>query len=211
MEKHYSVNWKDGELASIEVDGVEYASLEDIPDEDDRTQIELMMMGEVGKLMVEQPSSGDGMTKVVLGIFLSVGALMLVIFAISAFDALRAGSREQSAEGRVIELVTRRDEYGNEYFYPVVEYYLPDGSLRRVQIPQGSWPAAYQSGEIVTLRYDPQRPLEARIATAGSADRWILPGVTGFLGVIFIVVALLVGKLFNVQWRPAPAAEKSST
>jgi hypothetical protein len=202
MEKHYSVNWKDGELVSIEVDGVEYASLEDIPDEEDRTQIELMMMGEVSKLMVEQPSSGDGMTKVVLGIFLAVGALMLVIFAISASNALRTASREQSAQGRVIELVTRRDEYGNEYYYPVVEYYLQDGSLKRVQIPQGSWPAAYQPGDSVPVRYDPLRPLEARIASAGSADRWILPGVTGFLGVIFTVVALLVGKLFNVRWLP---------
>lgn len=200
MEKHYSVNWKDGELVSVEVNGVEYASLEDIPDEEDRTQIELMMMGEASKI-IDQPS-GDGMTRVVLSIFLAVGALMLVIFAISAFNALRAASREQSAQGRVIELVTRRDEYGNPYYYPVVEYYLPDGSLKRAQIPQGSWPAAYQPGEAVTVRYDPLRPLEARIASAGSADRWILPGVTGFLGVIFTVVALLVGKLFNVKWLP---------
>lgn len=198
MEKQYSVNWKNGELVSIEVNGVEYSSLDEIPDEEDRTQVELMMMGEVGKLMVDKPS-GDGMTKVVLGIFLAVGALMLVIFAISAFNALRAAAREQSAQGRVIELVTRRDEYGNEYYYPVVEYYLPDGSLKRAQVPQGSWPAAYQPGDWVPVLYDPQRPLEARIATAGSADRWILPGVTGFLGVIFTVVALLVGRLFNVK------------
>ena len=43
---------------------------------------------------------------------------------------LQAGQRfAVVAKGRVIELVTRRDEYGNEFYYPVVEYFLPDGSL----------------------------------------------------------------------------------
>ncbi len=210
MEKHYSVNWKDGELASIEVDGVEYASLEEIPDEDDRTQVELMMMGEVSKMM-DQPS-GDGMTRWILLLFLAIGALMLIITAIATFNALSALSREQSTQGRVIELVTRRDEYGNEFYYPVVEYFLPDGSLKRVQILQGSWPAAHQPGEAVTVRYDPQRPLEVRIQTSpGSSERWILPGITGLLGVIFTVVALLVGKLFNVKWLPGPPAGKPAS
>ncbi len=71
--------------------------------------------------------------------------------------------------------------------------------MKRAQIPQGSWPAAYQPGDSVPVHYDPQRPLETRIATAGGANRWILPGVTGFLGAIFTVVALLLGRLFNVK------------
>jgi hypothetical protein len=44
--------------------------------------------------------------------------------------------------------------------------------------------------------YNPERPLEARIKSFGSsALMWILPGITGILGLGFLSAVLAVHKL----------------
>ena len=42
-KKKYSINWDDDVPVSFEVDGVEYESLDDIPDETDRIKLEAMI------------------------------------------------------------------------------------------------------------------------------------------------------------------------
>ena len=42
-KKTYSINWEDDEPVSFEVDGVQYESLEDVPEETDRLKLEAMM------------------------------------------------------------------------------------------------------------------------------------------------------------------------
>ena len=42
-KKKYSINWEDDLPVSFEVDGVQYGSLEDVPDEADRLKLEAMM------------------------------------------------------------------------------------------------------------------------------------------------------------------------
>jgi len=37
-------------------------------------------------------------------------------------------------------MVTRKDEQGNEFHCPVVEFTLTDGSRKTVQMVEGSWP-----------------------------------------------------------------------
>jgi hypothetical protein len=142
--------------------------------------------------------------KIILGIFLAVAVLMFVIAALSAISAVRTLSREKSAPGHVVDLVARRDQNGNEFYYPVVEFYLPDESLKLVQIPEGSWPPAYEKGQSVTVLYDPEHPLNARIKSASSAGvMWIVPIITGVLG-----VALVIATLF-VFWMFKPGSAKS--
>jgi hypothetical protein len=51
----------------------------------------------------------------------------------------------------------------------------------------------YEAGDEVTVRYDPEHPLDARIQSVGSnALMWILPGITGILGFGFLGAVLIV-------------------
>ena len=42
-KKKYSINWEDDVAVSFEVDGMQYESLDDVPDESDRRKLEAMM------------------------------------------------------------------------------------------------------------------------------------------------------------------------
>jgi hypothetical protein len=130
---------------------------------------------------------------------------MLVIAAISSYTNLKNLSREQSAPGHVVDLVVRQSQVNSsesgtpavyqDFYYPVVEFELPDGTRKTVQLAEGSWPPSYEKGEAVTVLYDPQRPLNARIQSASSTVlMWILPGITGILGLVFL------GAAFFVRW-----------
>jgi hypothetical protein len=50
-------------------------------------------------------------------------------------------------------------------------------------------------GEEVTVLYNPERPLDARIKSIGSAALlWVLPGITGILGLGFLGAVMAVRK-----------------
>jgi hypothetical protein len=81
----------------------------------------------------------------------------------------------------------------SEYYYPVVELNLPDGIHKQVQLSEGSWPPKYEIGQPVTLLYDPAHPLDARIkSSSGTMLMWIFPGITGFVGIVFMGVTIVV-------------------
>ena len=55
---------------------------------------------------------------------------------------------------------------------------------------------SHEVGDEVTVLYNPDRPLEARIKSFGSsALMWILPGITGILGLGFLVAVMAVRRL----------------
>ena len=86
----------------------------------------------------------------------------------------------------MVDLEVRRDQNGNEFYYPVVEFSLPDDSLTRVTSSEGSWPPAYEKGALVTVRYDPGPPLAARISSlSGNIGQWTVTIITGVLGLAF--------------------------
>jgi len=75
---------------------------------------------------------------------------------------------------------------------------LPDGTRKTVQLAEGSWPPAYEIGEKVTILYDPEKPINARIQSSSSNIlRWLVPGITGTLGVAFLLAAVIVGWFFK--------------
>jgi hypothetical protein len=139
----------------------------------------------------------------VLGIFTGVAVLMLLIAGIASFNNISKINREASAPGRVVDM-TKQLEYDDQYrdrvigeaYYPVVEFTANDGKRRQVQLNEGSFPAAYEVGDEVTILYEPSHPLDARIKSFGSsAGMWILPGITGILGISFLVAVLAVRKV----------------
>jgi hypothetical protein len=127
---------------------------------------------------------------------------MLSIAFLSSASAILKMTREERAPGRVVEIIERR-EYVNEqdrvveeYYYPVVEYVSNDGRFHSVQMTEGSSAPSQEVGDEVTVLYNPERPLEARIKSFGSsALMWILPGITGILGLAFLGAVMAVRKL----------------
>ncbi len=216
MEKKYSVSTEDGEIVSIEVDGVQYSNPGEISDPEDRAEIEKLLAGSMDSGFGDDfdrqfeadfrqlESQSVKFPSLILGIFLTVAVIMLVIAAISGVSAARKQAREESTSGQVVDMVLRsyRDaetQAINEYYYPVVEFSLPDASRRTVQLSEGSWPAAYAKGDAVTVLYDPQRPNDARIqSTSSTLLAWILPGITGLLAIAFL------GATFLVHWITKP-------
>ena len=223
--KKYSINWENDEPVSFEVDGVVYENLEDVPDEKDHEKLVSMMDAaldqpfeqefkdfdkEFKKEWATQQKSSGGIEKLILGVFTGVAILMLLIAFASSVSAILKMNNEESATGRVVE-ITQRREYVNEqdrvvqdYYYPVVEFVAADGRSHTVHMTEGSSAPSHEIGDQVTVLYDPQHPLEARIKSFGSsALMWILPGITGLLGVAFLGAVIAVRKfMFPAEESP---------
>ena len=231
--KKYSINWENDEPVSFEVDGVSYESLDQVPDEADREKLSAMMDAsfdasfdqqfekefknfdrEFKKDWEEHKKTSASAEKIILGVFTGIAILMLLIALGSSASAILKMNREESAPGRVVEIIERR-EYVNEqdrvveeYYYPVVEYVSSDGRFHSVQMTEGSSAPSHEVGDEVTVLYNPERPLDARVKSFGSsALMWILPGITGILVMGFLGAVMVVRKLMPPEEEASPHAE----
>jgi hypothetical protein len=226
MPRKYSINWQDDEPISFEVDGLVYENLEQVPDEADRAKLEAMVNGsmeqqfekefkdfdkEFQKDLEEHKKTAVRAEKVILEIFTGGAILMLLIAAASSANAMLRMSREERAPGRILEIVRRR-EYVNEqdrvvqdYYFPVVEFVSEDGHHHTVPMTEGTSAPLHEVGDEITVLYDPEHPLDARIQSFGSsALMWVLPGITGILGLGFLGAVLAVRKFLQ------PAADQQN-
>jgi hypothetical protein len=211
--KKYAVHWEEGKATSFEIDGQSYASLDQIPSPKDVRKLKAILAAARQDDDV-QPEVAKARTKknvltmenMVLNGFTGIAVLMLLIAAISTFRAIATITSQKSAPGRVVDMVVRR-EYENvqdrivrEYYFPVVEFTADDGRRRSVQTSIGSDSPGYEKGDEVTVLYDPQHPLDAQIKSFGSsAMLWILPGITGILGVCFMGAVLIVQRVMRLE------------
>ena len=223
-QKKYSINWENDEPVSFEVNGIFYESLDQVLDEADRAKLSAMMDSSLDQQFEQEFKDFDeefkkdleahkktsaNAEKIILGVFTGVAILMLLITFVSSANAILKMIREESAQGRVVEVIERR-EYVNEqdrvtqdYYYPVVEFTSKDGRFHSVQMTEGSSSPAHEVGDEVTVLYNPERPLEARVQSFGSsALMWVLPGITGILGLAFLGGVIAVRRLM-------PSAEDS--
>lgn len=201
-KKKYAIQWENDEAVAFEINGIVYKKLEDIPDQKDLVKIMSMM---TAADMEVEPETYTGLSpeKIILGIFTGVAVLMLLITAISVFFSLRKINNEISAPGVIVDMVVQReyseedrDRVVGEAYFPVVRFTASDGRRRDVHLAEGSYPPSYEIGDEVTVRYNPDRPLEARIDSFGSnVGMWILPTITGILGLGFGGAVLAVQKV----------------
>ena len=213
-KKKYSINWENDEAQSFEVNGVTYESLDDVPDWKDKDKLSAMVMAASEEDFEEvkfdekefeelrKAAESPTMERWVLGGFSAIAVIMLIVTAISTFTNIQKISREESAPGRVVDVVTQRvvvneqDRIVRDYYYPVVEFIPIDGRKRTVQLNEGSDSPFYEKGDEVTVAYDPEHPLDARIKSAGSsALMWVLPSITGILGIAFAGAVFVVKKV----------------
>lgn len=214
-KKKYSVNWEDDLPVSYEVNGVQYESLEQVPDEVDRLKLEAMVDSsfdaefdaEFAKMDQEvRQINGPAIEKVILWAFTGIAVLMLLIAGIASIRNILKIGREESAVGHVMDMIERR-EYVNEqdriveeYYYPVVEYVSNDGKHHTVQLTEGSSTPSHEIGDEVVILYEPDHPLDARIKSFGSSALiWILPGITGILGIAFLGAVFVVRRFMPTQ------------
>ena len=158
--------------------------------------------------VVESPPAGSGVNvaKLVSNIFLSVGLLLLLVSAGIFWVTREALVKEISAPGMVTSNILRyharnsddrsRSEGTSDLYHAVVEFHLADGTARTVEMAEGNWPKAYEEGEKVTVRYDPEKPLLARLGGGGAMD-FFASLLTGFLGAVFTAVAIGARRAFS--------------
>jgi hypothetical protein len=214
MAKKYSINWENDEPVSFEVDGVIYNSLDDVPDWKDRDKLAAMVQAsseddfedvkfdEKEFEELQKAAENPAMERWVLGGFTGIAVIMLLVALISSFFNIQKIAKEESTPGRVVDVVVRRELVNQEndivrdFYYPVVEFVPVDGHKRTVQLNEGSDSPYYEKGDEITVLYDPDHPLDARIKSAGgNALMWILPGITGILGIAFAGAVFVVKKV----------------
>lgn len=229
MAKKYSINWENDEPVSFEVDGVTYESLDDVPKERDRNKLAAMIdaaaeeddfedvkFDEKEFEELRKAAEDPTMERWVLGGFTAIAVVMLLITVIASFFNIQKINKEKSAPGRVVDVVVRRELINEEndivrdYYYPVIEFVPIDGRKRTVQLSEGSDYAFYEKGDEITVRYDPDHPLDARIKSVSSnALVWILPVITGILGIAFLGAVLIVKKVMGNEAIPQESAIQS--
>jgi len=148
--------------------------------------------------------SGRGAEKIVSTVFLWVGIILLIASAATFWYTRQSVAAEMSVEGVVVSNVIRQDttkasnssrETTQDYYHAVVEFPLADGTKKTVEMSEGNWPRAYDEGEKVTVRYDPQKPLKARLGGGGPLD-FLATMITGFMGAVFTTIAIGIKRAF---------------
>ena len=216
-KKKYSINWENDEPSSFDIDGVTYNSLDDVPNEKDRNKLAAMVddfanddaenvkFDEKEFEELRKAANDPTMERWVLGGFTSIAVVMILVAVIASFLNIQKIAKEESAQGRVVDVVVRREVVDQQnrivrdFYFPVVEFVAIDGHKRTVQLSEGTDSPYYEKGDEVTVRYDPDHPLDARIKSTGSNMlMWILPGVTGILGIAFAGAVFVVKKVMSI-------------
>ena len=97
--KRYSINYEHGEVVSLAVNGKEYASVDLVPGEEDRTELELLLGPgfDSDKLQAEVAASGAGMTRALTWMFGAIGVAALLFAAYAAGRGALTGAGSESA------------------------------------------------------------------------------------------------------------------
>lgn len=150
-------------------------------------------------------ASGANVVRIVSTVFICVGIVLLLVSAATFWFTRQSVAAEVSVEGVVVNNVIRQHtsrasnssrETTSDYYHAVVEFPLADGTKKTVEMPQGDWPKAYDEGEKVTVRYDPEKPLKARVGGGGPLD-FLATLITGFMGAVFTAIAIGVRRAFR--------------
>ena len=217
-KKKYSINWENDEPVSFEVNGVAYESLDDVTDWKDSDKLAAMLHASADDDDVEdvkfdekefeelrKAAESPTMERWVLGGFSAIAVIMLLVSAMSIFSNVQKLGREESAPGRVVDVAVERvvvneqERIVRDFYFPVIEFIPIDGRKRTVQVSEGSDAPFYEEGDEITVAYDPEHPLDARIKSAdSSALMWVLPSITGILGIAFAGAVLVVKKVMAV-------------
>jgi len=196
MTKKYALIVEKDQVISVEVNGRKYKSWEEIPDDEDRGKMMLLAESFPG-MEWSKPEKGqkDPLSRIFVPLFVSITVLMFGIALFSGARTASALSKEETAQGWVVDMVERANSEGTIYYYPVVEFSVPGQGRQTFQVYEGSWPPAYQKGQRVVVAYDLGDATKTRIRSAGSTlGMWTVTLITGILALSFL------GATFFARW-----------
>jgi hypothetical protein len=128
-------------------------------------------------------------------IFAAVGPVLIVLGIRSLRQNSRFHKRAQQAYGVVTQVRMERSSQGRATAVPVVRFNLPDGRTVETEARWGAGPGASQTGQPVTVLYDPGNPTDIRLG--GMLGSGHLSGVIMiFMGGAFFVMGAGIGSLF---------------
>lgn len=210
--KNYSINHRKDGTVIYEIDGALYTDLARVPDESDRAMLAAMQDGSFERELDEDsgtsvrsgvPAADTARMRMIFpGVFGAIAVLMLLVAAVSSYSAIDRVNREVTAPGLVVDTVEEQGGENTIYSYPVVEFMDRDGRSHTVKVPEGSSPPQWAAADAVTVLYDPEHPADARIDSWSSTLLlWLLPGVTGIVGIGFLLAVFLVLRVMPPETR----------
>lgn len=218
-KKKISITMEGDEISFIMIDGRAYTSPDDIVNSEDRRKVERMIANAAEDSAVVDPAEDDFWSEeekeqfwqlerdskkippLIAGIFGLVSAITLIIAIISGVGAYRQQATELSAPAMVMDTVIRTatdSETGDrtDYSHPIVAFDAANGRHYEIELAEGSYPPEYVAGDTVTILYNPERPQQARVqSTSSTMLLWLLPGITGTVGLAFLGAAVVVYKV----------------
>jgi Protein of unknown function (DUF3592) len=127
-------------------------------------------------------------------VFLSIGALTLILTGVLYFAQTSENNTNSKATGIVVDVENVRGT-----FYPVVQFISTSGDTIVFTSTVGATPAAYDVSENVTVSYDPTDPTSASVV--GFIEQWLITTLLASIGIVFIVIGMFVGKRAPVLLR----------
>ncbi len=188
-KKKYSIKWENDEPVSFELDGFSYKSLDDIPNWKDKDKLSAMVMAASEDDLEEvkfdekefeelrKAAESPTMERWVLGGFSAIAVIMLIVTVVSTFTNIQKISKEESAPGRVVDVVVQKvvvneeNDIVRDFYFPVVEFIPIDGRKRTVQLNEGGDSPFYEKGDEVTVAGGPpphRRPAPKSTAAGGA-------------------------------------------
>lgn len=120
-------------------------------------------------------------------IMLGLGLLSLAITIGFGGSVLWFRTHALQTHGTVIAEVLTPYADGNMYC-PTIRYTTREGQTLEHDSDICAWPPAYEEGQQVTVYYDRTNPKDVqRVSLFGN---WFIPGLFGFLGIIFTISGL---------------------
>ena len=127
---------------------------------------------------------------VVERIFLLVGSILILVFAIAHLDNLLFFAKAKSVQGTIIELVPKPNDSLEVHFLKVV--FWEETTKRRFEFisSQGLSLTAYNEDERIKVYYDPENPENAKIEDI--EELFAIPIITLLSGAFLFVIGFLL-------------------
>lgn len=120
-------------------------------------------------------------------VFFGIGIILLAVAVVTGISARNFVNSAEGATGVVIDNDTSRDEDGDITYFPIIRFLTQDGEdiTFRSDIGTGN---ERTLGSSVDVLYKTDDPSDALLD--GFVEKWFLPLLFGFMGVIFTVIGL---------------------
>ena len=138
------------------------------------------------------------LVSVVSGIFCGIGIIFLMVASIiTGVVADKKKNCTSKAVGTVTDLVKSTTSYDKEHsvreFHPVVQYMTEKGESLSITSPVSTSPPKYKVGDIVNVRYDPNKPEKFYIYGDNTIN--IVKTVFLCVGLGLMAIGIVVGTL----------------